>query len=546
MPAQIYQDILDCEVEVAEIVGEMAASDWPHYPLPPVRGTGQFTSQSVRTVVLENELIRATFAVDLGGRLLEVLDKRTATEVLAKVSRLAITDGALSAGVQFSADGRIRSTSMSPMHFATSGGDDEDEPVELSLFELIPGAGLSHQVKVSLAPEEACLRIETRLFNRTFQFQPVEIGFAFPESSSYSTARDAGFHVVVPDGELDFPYGRRQVLAPRQSTVLAVCLVVQSRLGGAPRGNEFLSLAVNSDNIAVQAAWPADDLRLTITNQNGEQFGTGLQFDQSLTMMIPLVGELTNPARVTISDSLGTELIAVTPAELETNQMVNVPVILPQPVPEGVAGWRRATRDPVLRGAAYTRLGQLSFGNGAHQEAAEFFEQALMFNGDDVLTWVLRAMCDRKLDAEEDSQALLNAHYLAPLEPMLRVEAFLAQPNSMSAEPHPLVGPLAEDPEAMVDAAVQLIEAGLLPEAGRWIDEACRHRDLVSLRILQADLLLTKSEMRVEVHQILAALEGKPVTPPYPWRAMEFAAIERLLAFRPESALLQALARKEF
>ena len=100
-----------------------------------------------------------------------------------------------------------------------------------------------------------------------------------------------------------------------------------------------------------------------------------------------------------------------------------------------------------------------------------------MYNADDPLLWWGKAVALR-LAGEDNEQELLNAHFLAPLEPALRAESFLSQPINPDGAPSPLLASLAENPEEFIEVACLLIDCGLFDQASRWIDEALRHRDL--------------------------------------------------------------------
>src|SRR5207237_1444363 len=113
-----------------------------------------------------------------------------------------------------------------------------------------------------------------------------------------------------------------------------------------------------------------------------------------------------------------------------------------------------AAFDVATRHIAHALLGTRAVGSGDFAEADQRLEQALLYNAEDHLAWWMKAMAKRLSgEAAEEVPELLNAHYLAPLEPALRAESFLAQPVSMDREPNPLLKPLAEYPESFVEVA---------------------------------------------------------------------------------------------
>ncbi|MBL8047206.1 MAG: DUF5107 domain-containing protein [Chthonomonas sp.] len=544
MPVQVFPDVLDCELEVARVESGVPAANWTNYPFPPVVGTGQSGPQSIRTVVLENELLRVTVAVDLGGRILEVLDKRTGTELLPKVNALTLA-GLATTGVQWAVGPDVRPTATGPMHWMMQEPEDDDDAGELRLFELIPGAHLSLAVTLTLQPEEAVLAWEMRVHNRGFRSLEIWPGLRFPGETSLDSKRRAGFAVVDEDCAFDQPYQRHQMLGPRESAVLRAKLVAVSGTSELSEVNLAGSIHLQADQVFVQLSWPPEDAELHLQARSHQAFKSPLQLDQSLTARIPLTGDVANPARVIVTAG-GQPILGATPESrpLSPNRK---PALQPAiQTPETEEELSIATREAGLRGAAYARLGQLAAAAENWPLAAERFEAALMFNGDDPLAWADRALCDRHLAPDEQSQALLNAHFLSPMEPMLRAAAFLAQPGGFSADPHPLVAPLAEDPEALIDVAVRLLELGQWVDAGRWIDEALRHRPLALLKILQAYLLQFRSNMAAEAAGLVRDLETLPIEPPYPWHPTVLSALKELSDKFPDSPALQKWVKKEF
>jgi hypothetical protein len=167
-------------------------------------------------------------------------------------------------------------------------------------------------------------------------------------------------------------------------------------------------------------------------------------------------------------------------------------------------------------------------------------EQALLYNAEDHLAWLAKAVYKRIAEGpQSESAELLNAHYLAPLEPALRAEGFLTQPQSQGREANPILKPLKESPEQFIEAACLLLDMHLLSEASRFIDEALRHEDLPMLRYLQAFALLSGTKMSVDAAEHIAAAAGKPFAPPFPWRRREIAVLEYLLSAFPNDARMK-------
>jgi tetratricopeptide (TPR) repeat protein len=207
------------------------------------------------------------------------------------------------------------------------------------------------------------------------------------------------------------------------------------------------------------------------------------------------------------------------------------------PPTQDEAALTRATFNVSTRHIAWTRLGMISLAQGDTAEAGERFEQALLYNADDPLLWWEAAAAARVAgrSGDEEPAELLNAHYLSPLEPALRAEAFLSQPVEPGKEPNPLVAPLDEAPESYIEVAAMLVEHGLLSDATRWIDEALRHADLAMLRILLAYCYLSGSRMAAEAASEIQKAEALGLPTPLPWRRVEIDALRAVGSRFPEA-----------
>lgn len=83
-----------------------------------------------------------------------------------------------------------------------------------------------------------------------------------------------------------------------------------------------------------------------------------------------------------------------------------------------------ATHAPGLEHAAWFALGLSAMRAEQWLLAAADFEESLLYCGTNPLAWWLKHWSLRRI-GEEDEHDLPNAHFLAPLEPCLRFEAFL-------------------------------------------------------------------------------------------------------------------------
>lgn len=105
-----------------------------------------------------------------------------------------------------------------------------------------------------------------------------------------------------------------------------------------------------------------------------------------------------------------------------------------------------ATHSPGLEHAAWFALGLSAMRSERWLLAAADFEESLLYCGSNPLAWWLKNWSLRRV-GEEDEHDLPNAHYLAPLEPALRADAFLTGGGEQMLED------FAEDPVPFLEVA---------------------------------------------------------------------------------------------
>jgi hypothetical protein len=191
------------------------------------------------------------------------------------------------------------------------------------------------------------------------------------------------------------------------------------------------------------------------------------------------------------------------------------------------------------RHAAHFGLGIRYLDAGDFELADHHFDQSLLYNGEDSIAWWIRAAIERlRGESAEESQFLLNAHFLAPLDPLLRAEGLLPQPQPNSA----LIQPIASRHGDLIQVACDLIECRLYQDAAKWIEACISIEDVPMLRILRAFVVLKHAGLEFECLDDLARAAAKPLAPPYPWRQIEEEAIAELLNRFPDHERLAQLA----
>ena len=122
-----------------------------------------------RVAVLESDALRATVALDLGGRLLSLFDRRADRELLyvnpvVQPANLALRNAWFSGGVEWNIGTRGHSpTTMDTLHAAAVEGPD-GEPM-LRLWEWERLRGVVFQVDLWMPPSSAVLLAHIRIRN---------------------------------------------------------------------------------------------------------------------------------------------------------------------------------------------------------------------------------------------------------------------------------------------------------------------------------------------------------------------------------------------
>lgn len=516
--AEVYEDLLDLEVGLLDPLPLDPAH--PAYPLPPLAPSGRREMVSIPCVVLENPYLRATIAVGLGGRLLSLFDRVQERDLLPVPSSLTPVAGGvrgaeLRHGIELDL-GVPRRGAMGPVRHQIAEPDEEEDPAGVWIEEIVAGTDLSFHAQWALPPDRAELRLEWRVFHRGFEAQ-----FFEPRLRIWGKGRRLAIHPGHTSWE---EQGRTVALGPARKLWPRELATFQARILPAPAPEaaacSAFTACVLEDMIAICSAEDVPSAKLLLATADGTlEAKVDLKAGENLGL--PLGG--VRPEAVAIRDAEGNLRGQVSLEQAQAPGSLAIPE--PPSLPQDNEELEAALQAYPLRAGAAALLADRSTPEPA--QARTFAEQAVNYNADDHLSWHLMAACDRWLGQEADGAALANAHYLAPMEPVLRAEAFLSQPNSGAKEANPLLAPLREAPDEFLEAACRLIELGRLDDAQRFLDETLRHEDLPMARYLLAYAYLQGSRMAVEAAEQVAAAGRSPLEAA-PWRAVERRAVAAL------------------
>lgn len=565
MPADAFLDTIDVECDTLSIASESIFPEMGAVEiLPPLTITDRRSMMSLRVAVLSNAFVEAVLAVDLGGRLIQLRDRRTGIDIIPLPSGLSIVPegprGAqLRQGVEIIAGGLYRSNGLGPVEVSVHEPEDDDAPASVLLHELIPGQPASWQAKWTLAPDSAAITLEFSMIRRDLdlthtldgcmsglQFHGVEDFWLRPQGIIAMQSSGHGVAIECGPGTFDGVWSDRLIrrwcwqtsLAPHQVDHWMIKLHPFSELSGVPwLGSSGLG-TLNSEQLEFQALTNLENAKVVVHLADGQVMEAPLAVTPEVVSKMDLTGLPAPVRQAAILDGQRQEILRMeadnTPAEL-IGELDGFTEDHP----------RIASREGSRKNGALIRLAIDAIEAQNFQIADRYLEEALMAQGDDWLGWWLKAAVRRLggLEGEEPTE-LLNAHYLAPLEPMLRAESFLRLPMEMTKEPSAILKPLANHPDAQAELVCTLMECAMWNDAARLADEFLRHRDHAMLHLLLAWSLLKRTNMAAEAAEHVRRAEALPVEAPHPWRPMERRAVCELAEQFPNSERLGRLKKR--
>ncbi len=569
LTAEAFEDGIELQIGLLEAFIPDNLASWQAYPFLPLKPSGDEEMRTFRTILLENPYLRVTILPGLGGRIISIIDKRSGQEILRRHPMLEPQLGGkrgafVREGVQLLLDGQERLNSLGNVSSQFDQPAEEESEAAVWLAETFTGTGLAFHQRLSVPPDRAEIRIEVRVSNRSLRSEIYNGGLSlylgagsFDGSVFYSDERDAGIAFIsedqlfegsrLADGVLQVSrFCSPKLLAPRQTDNWSVTLVPLSGLTGCVGGSREAAAAIVDQTLKVQVTEQRLGHKLLMLTEDGQTLEAVVDLYPEHLLEIPLEG--LKPIEFVLRDRSKAEILRVGasmqswgPTGSGATESVDVLEISGLSTSTSEVDLKRATFDIGKRHLAHTLLGMRALAQQRNADAGLAFEHALGFNADDPLLWWAKAVAAR-LDGQDNQDELLNAHFLAPLEPALRAESFLSQPINTDPEPNRLLVALEENPEEFIDVACLLIESGLFDQAVRWIDEAIRHRDLPMLRYLMAYCFLIKTPHNAEAFDHMRTAAKSPIAPPFPFREVEKQAIQRLTETFPTDRNLATFA----
>ncbi|HWD38054.1 MAG TPA: DUF5107 domain-containing protein [Fimbriimonas sp.] len=561
MPSAARIAVFDADFPIAEALEIDPASSG--YPFPPLRLTSHVTHGQWESVALENDFLSLTAVPALGGRIVAIHDKRAGRDVF-NPHLLTLREGGRRGveslfGIQLITDGQERLNSMGPVDFSFSA--DEESSSTLWVAESFTWP-LSFHLRIDLPSDRAEINLEARIFNRSSEAAhynggllcsvPIEsvceIGkgwLCWEEIGMAMQSEELRYSSTANGSVVSTRFERLREMSPHQLDTWSAVLTPISGLSNRPYFGGGLAAAFSEDRIEVQASRPFERHKLLLLTRGGSTLEAMANLSPDKPVVLSLGENERDPAAIALLSSAREQVFRASPvgglvplseaAFVEPEVLSEAPRLSATRAKLLVAAFRMQDR-----AWAHYLLGVQALQAKEFSEADWQFEQSLLFNGEDHLAWWMKAVAKRHLGEVEDLQELLNAHYLAPLEPALRAEALLGQSPQEGFGGSPLLEPLVSIPENLIEVACRMVEARLFEDASRWIDESLRHIDLPMLRYLLAFSLLAGSRMDIEAAQQVRAV--KQLAPPFPYRPVEREALGELSSRFPGDEVLRRYA----
>lgn len=527
MAVTVHEEAFDLHLGLLETAGPPGMGPWPL-----LRSLGRAETRTFRAVVLENDFLRLTLLPELGGRIAAIHDRRTGIDILPRPATLEPVEGGprgvdMPFGIEVTLDGGPRLNALGPVRVAEA----EDG---VWLAESVSGNGLSWHLKVSLPEERAAIGLELRVFNR-LPWQEVRCNAGFRVADDAWTFPEGGFHGRWLDGSTEpgllcFPLDGAKLrpgLDAYDTVTMKVELVPFSGPGEPWVVGEGGAVWLHEGTMRIQSAQALSGAKAILLTDGGQTLEAPIDLLPSDPLVIE-IGDLT-PVAFLLIDADRRRLIEWNahpePPAGDPDFGKELPPMFYQDLSENTL--RRFEYRSGSRAKSLMEKARRAMFSRDYEAAAGLFERSLLFNAENPLAWWGLAAAGRLAGEEGERPELMNARWLAPLEPMVRAEIFLSTPVDASADPSGLLDSLDETPDVFIEVAATLIDHGLWHDAARWLDEALRRHPLGSLHLLAANAHLEGSGLTMEAERHFRrfqALSG----PPYPWRPVEMRAKERL------------------
>lgn len=548
MPVKIYED--SASFTTKQVVPVPIGDEIPAcYPQVRLEITVETVEQTIPVIWMENEFIRLGIAPSLGGRIIAITDLRTGIDIISLPTEIELVEDEFRGvhwnhGIEFVA-GQKRGNSLGPIDFRVMEAGSQEDKGAVFLFEWI--GDLSWHAAITLYPDRASFLIEQNVFNRRWRSVEGCGGINIPALSSEHISPDS---CLLSDNSSSS--GLFMSWLPGDLTL---------RASGLVTGEPLIKLGGHrSDSIRIECSVYSNVAQLATVNHTAAIFLNDeqliIQPHQSVlqakiylsvsgqTLEAPFSAPLGQESTTNLN-SLPASIDAISIRNEHRETLINWPKpshfepilatgstadMFDEIIYRAEAPYRTYLRNPGLEPFCYWMEAVEAVKDDEFAKAEELMDKYLGFNAEDPLGWWFKSSIRRESGKakEEDARELPNAHYLAPLEPVLRAEAFLNTPIAEGREPNPLLAQLAVNPDHAGGVVGMYLECHLIQGMARLADELLRHRDNAMVRYLLAFALLEYAKNETAAGEQVMLAGKLAIEPPFPHRMVEVRAINQL------------------
>lgn len=370
---------------------------------------------------------------------------------------------------------------------------EEDTAAEAIVGGIVPTTASSWDVRARVSESSGAIEAECRVMNRSLLPLASEprLAFRMPAGaqriSGGVVVQDASAGLAIHlderavslscDGEFvearPRTHSKQAVLLPHRTRVYRFDLIpLPPDIGAVVAVSNRAALSLDEAEgrlwVVVSEDVPSGKAFLRLTSGETLEAPLHAYANKPAAFTIRGLGGLPERARL-LDDQGKTILDAALPWREEEEREGEAEAINWEPTRSGIwaaladlaAGeWLRAertlfrlTNDAGCESAAWFLLGALAMRKQEWEVAAAYIDESLLYGGANPIAWIFRAWCVRKLGGDP-TQELSNAHLLAPVDPLLRFDAFLEGGGEG------LLDEFGSDAEPYLDAADLLWLAG--------------------------------------------------------------------------------------
>ena len=449
-------------------------------------------------IVLQNEVVRVVVS-RLSGKIVGWTELATGLPLLEEPIGIDIV-------------GRDHKAETDLDHRPSPGGFIATvEENEALLYDPFAHGGLAVQILYRLLPEANAMEAEIAITNRTTN--PISLRhIAWTGSSAtFSSAawttdqedrgvlllNDLGARTTVSVRVRFSAFGDLPHTAPIRPTG---ALITEAR----PFIGTEAAFGL-AESATIRVARPIRGARLFLETADGQTLEAPVDADPHRALVLPLGG--LRPVGAILRSAEGVDLTARTVVESVGVISSRIPFQPWRELSEAQLGL--VELDAAYRHPAALERARRATEAGEDAVAEEHLETALLYSGDDPLTWWAKAGAQRRHDPARDRDEWLNARYLRPLEPLVAAEALLAQePASPDEEAQNPLLRLVSGREAIAAGCVAAyVEAGAFRDAIALGTRILAVQNWRRVRILMAGLYLTRTRMTMEAAEHWASAQ---------------------------------------